>query len=281
MRLGIATCVTVIGLLQASAASFAQDASAPSFFRINNIRAQGDGCPADSIALNIASDQQAYTVSFSQFVAEVNGATPTMARKACRLVFDTEHEAGWEFAVVGVIFRGAAFLDPQVNARLDVRFSGGRGRDGQGALNLQGPVEKDYVHAEDVPLEAARWSGCRPNEHRTKDAVVNSSLVLSSSLAGAHGLMTVDSVDGQIKQVYDLAWRRCDGKGPRSIAVCRIEDGQRRGGSSRGFNAQGQGRTPELALSKAKARLARRCGELGQGLGRCDVNMARCEAKTL
>jgi hypothetical protein len=257
---------------------FAQEANGPAFFRILNIRAQGDGCPPGTTVVNIAGDQQAYTVSFSAFVAEVNGATPTDLRKACRLVFDTEHEPGWEYAVVGVILRGAAFLDPEVQAKLGVKFGGGRSREGQSNMRLQGPLEMDYVHTEDTEFGQGKWSGCKGGENKTKDYVIGTSLQLSTTTPGAQGLMTLDTVDGQVKQVYDLAWRRCDGKGPKHLAVCSIRDASRAG---RGLAVRAQGRKPELALTKAREKLSRRCLELGKGLNRCDVSQASCEVRAL
>ncbi len=74
---------------------WAQDA-VPASFRILDVKTSGAACPPGSVALNVSSDQEAFTTTFSNFVAEIGPGIPaTEKQKSCRLIFDTEHQGGW------------------------------------------------------------------------------------------------------------------------------------------------------------------------------------------
>ena len=258
----------------------AQEAEAPSSFRILDIRTQGTGCNLGTVALNISSDRQAFTLSFSEFFAEITaGSGLTEAMSQCRVLFNTEQDAGWEYGVLGVNVRGAAFLDAGVRGRQVINF-GALNRDGRSVLDLQGPVEQDYIHSDQASLQNVRWTGCRRNDNRQKDFAVNTRLVLNSSSPDAQGLMTVDSIDGEIKQIYDLVWRRCDGKGPRQFAFCTLSL-PNPSGVERVIRTKEQGANANAALAKARAKMNERCAELGRGLDGCAAQLAQCTSSAL
>lgn len=207
MRNYLLACSTLL------AGTLAQAQSAP-VFRILDIKTQGRACQPNSVAIDIASDQQAFTVTFSEFVAELNATTNRREeQQSCRLSFDTEHSLGWEYTIIGVIFRGAAYLDAGVQGDQQVRF-GTRGKDAISRMQLVGPYNDVYQHESQVNPAGRKWSGCKGKSslHRTKDFTIDANILLRSRQDNVQGLFTVDSVDGEVSQTYELAWRPCKDK---------------------------------------------------------------------
>lgn len=180
-------------------------------FRILGIKTQGKACNPNTVAIDIASDQRAFTVTFSEFIAELSATTNRpQEQQSCRLSFDTEHGQGWEYTIVGVIFRGAAYLDSGVQGEQEVRF-GTRGKDVITRMQLVGPYNDNYQNASEVNPAGRKWSGCKgkSGQHRSKDFTIDAKILLRSKLENVQGLFTVDSVDGEVSQTYQLAWRPC------------------------------------------------------------------------
>lgn len=202
--------LTLAGVAFGTAAQ-AQD---PASFRILDIKTQGRGCNPQTVAIDIASDQRAFTVTFSEFIAELSASTNRREeQQSCRLIFDTEHAEGWEYTIVGVVFRGAAYLDAGVQGDQQVRF-GTRGKDAISRMNLMGPYNDNYQHSSQVNPAGRKWSGCKGKgqRHRTKDFTIDANILLRSRMDNVQGLFTVDSVDGEVSQTYQLAWRACQDK---------------------------------------------------------------------
>ncbi len=253
--------------------SYAQD-DAPKSFRINNIQSLGTGCPQGTVASNISEDQQAFTLTFSEYFAEVGPAVGrTVEQKTCRIKFDTEQDAGWEYAILAVSYRGFASLEAGVNGQQKLRF-GGLGKEAETVMDLSGPYDDNYINTQEVGLSKIKWSGCKDNKQ--KDFAINGSIVLNSSNDTAQGLFTVDSVDGEIRQEYELLWRSCQGQ-KKSFAVCRLNL------ESSGKKGQGLvlskafGKSDSQALSKARAKMSNKCGKNRKRASGCNANLAMCE----
>lgn len=202
----------VLSTLSWGAYGYSQN-DAPSSFRILDIKTQGTGCRPGTVVQNISSDQKAFTLSFSEFIADLSATTQKKdERKSCRLVFDTEQDKGWEYTVVQVIFRGALYLDAGVNGQLSVRY-GTRGKDARSEMNRQGPLDELYTHIDQVSPQGRKWNGCQGNgngaKNRVRDFTVDSQILLQSREKDRQGFFAVDSVDGDVSQTYQLVWRRC------------------------------------------------------------------------
>ncbi len=265
-----------LGLLITSSLSIAaaQDAAVvPSSFLIKNIRSMGDACRPGTVAVDISSDNEAFTVSFSDFIAEEGPDAVHDNRRVCRLVFDTEQDANWEYAILGLTMRGFAQLDAGLTARQEIRF-GTLGSEGEGVIRFKGPIAEDYLHAEQLPLQKIKWSGCRPKANdAVRDFAVNASAVIRGGGRNTRGsgLLTVDSIDGQLEQVYEVLWHRCGDQQPKYVANCFVQ-----GNKQNTLTVKGMGRTAEAAQKKALGRLNQRCEKVKGLLGRCDQSVAQC-----
>jgi hypothetical protein len=255
----------------ASVSAIAQEAMVPSAFRIKDIKSSGDACRAGTVSVNVSDDREAFTVSFADFVAEKGPNATGERRRACRLVFDTEQDANWEYAVLSVNMRGFVQLEAGVTGRQETQF-GTRGVETDNVREFVGPIEEDYVTSQSTNISSVRWSGCRANaSDRVRDFVVKATAVLRGGGAKASGLLTVDTIDGQLEQVYELLWRRCGDKGPKFVASCQVT-----GNRGNTISVKGMGRNAEAAKAKALSRLAPRCVNVKGRMGKCDQSLAQC-----
>lgn len=250
---------------------FAQDDLTPSSFRIKDIKSSGDACRPGTVAVNVSEDKEAFTVSFSDFVAEKGPDAVNESRRACRLIFDTEQDANWEYAVLSVTMRGYAQLDAGVLGRQEIQF-GTKGLEQDNAMEFNGPYAEDYVHSQQVPFNSIRWSGCKAKaSDRVRDFVVKATAVVRGGGKKGTGLLTVDTIDGQLEQVYEIMWRRCGDKAAKFVVSCQVT-----GDNGNTIAVKGMGRNEAVAKGKAFAHLGQRCGKVKNRFGRCDQSMAQC-----
>lgn len=269
----------LLGILTVSSQALSQEAMAPSSFRIVDIRNSGTACPPGSIAINVSDDQEAFTVTFSQFVAEIGpGVATEQNRKNCRLVFDSEQDAGWEFAVMAINVRGFAQLDAGVKGRQALKY-GIAGKDADGAFVLNGPFADQYQDSSTIPLGQLKWTGCRPNvKERVRDFVITTNAQLTANSHDARGFWAVDSVDGQLEQSYDIVWRQCGNNKGRVLTICRVPAND---GSGRSLIVKGTGRNENQSMNKAQKKIAKKCQRPGgarRGTFACNVSATVCSS---
>ncbi len=183
------------------------EAQTPPWVRIRNISYAGTGCPAGSVAENLASDYRAFTLLFDTFVAQTGANVPfAEKRKNCQVNLDLDFPNGWSFTVFTVDYRGYAALDRGVTGTQKSTYYFQGQRTGPSlATNLYGPTDRDYQIRDTLGLEAVVWSPC--GEKRSLN--INSQVRLEARDPNANGVMTIDSIDGELKQTYGIQWRQC------------------------------------------------------------------------
>lgn len=191
--------------VSAAAPAFAE---APDYVRVRNISYAGSGCPAGTVAGNVAVDRQAFTLLFDSYIAEVGPGVPFREkRKNCQLSLDLDYPRGWSFSIFTLDIRGYAALEPGVKAtqQTTMYYQGGLNT---GVLKsvLVGPRDQNYMVRDVLPLASQQWSPCQAQRALN----LNTQIILDNSLdTRRRGLMTVDSIDGGVKLIYGVQWRRC------------------------------------------------------------------------
>jgi hypothetical protein len=178
---------------------------------IERIQYNGTGCPLGTVAQNVSDDKQAFTLTFSEFIAESGpGISLAQGRKNCIATVTLNIPAGWQYSVANFYYRGFMQLDEGVKAEHSVDYSfEGQGRTSRFASTMSGPYESDYVYSDSVGIATTVWSPCgvsRALNLNTKIRVANTN---TAYYPEARGFITNDSIDGQITQVFGLTWRRC------------------------------------------------------------------------
>jgi len=107
----------VMALGSVVASLFAPAAFAPSAFPttppppdrivIDVVTVNGSGCPAGTAAVAVAEDNTAFTVTYSDYLAQVGvGAKPTDFRKNCQLSLRVHVPQGFTYAIAQADYRG-------------------------------------------------------------------------------------------------------------------------------------------------------------------------------
>ncbi|KAJ3410697.1 hypothetical protein HDV05_003469 [Chytridiales sp. JEL 0842] len=179
----------------------------PSLVTIGNITHGGSGCPQGTVSKNFNADRTAFTLIFDSYIASIGAGVPlTESRKNCQLNVDLRIPQGWQYSLGTVDYRGYWDLDTGVvgtssaiyyfqgefvQCRKDTRF-----------VATEDTNNNNYVVRDVFPLQSLVWSPC--------GASANLNIGTSINLRGrGSGLLTVDSVDGKVQQVYGLQWRKC------------------------------------------------------------------------
>ena len=188
---------------------------APPYVKIKSIAAAGSGCPLGTIAQNISADNKAFTMTFSEYIAEVYpDSLPADSRRNCSLTVDLDFPQGWTYSVVNFDYRGYVFLDDKVQAVAKAQYYfQSQEQNAEFVARIDGESDQDYHFRDSLGLDAVIWSpGCdgaeRPLNLKTQIKVNNNRNI------NGEGFITVDSIDGEFSQTYGLIWKKCPGATP-------------------------------------------------------------------
>jgi hypothetical protein len=175
----------------------------------------GTGCPLGSVAsaLSVSPRPTQFTLLFDSYVAVQGPGIPiSERRKNCSITVGLHIPQGYQFTIAQVQYTGHLDLSYGVTGwqRSDYQFpffSKVRTL----MSSFPGPSVKDYLFTDTLPLETWVWSPCgheHPLSIRTQIYMTGPWWHPSS--------MTTDTIDGLVKHVYGLKWRRCFDKKDRA-----------------------------------------------------------------
>lgn len=209
---------------------------------IQSFNYRGTGCKQGTVASNVASDGKAMTLIFSDYIVDSSARDGRPARKACDIDVKLKTPSGWSFAVFGVQIRGFASIEPgAVGVQQSASSFGARPPQAIGRVKLNGAFDGDYENFTDLPLTTVEWSPCGVDRIRNfnlktfitvrpKNGFRDNDGDNDNPNAGHNlpqGMMTIDSLDGNLEHQYTIAWRRCMRQGNKVEATCRLKAGQR------------------------------------------------------
>ena len=205
----IATAYCMFG-----SAAFARDA--PPYVKIKSIAAAGTGCPLGTIAKNVSPDNKAFTMTFSEYIAEVYPESlPADSRRNCNLTVDLDFPQGWTYSVVNFDYRGYVYLDRNVQAVAKAQYYfQSQEQYAEFKARISGSADKEYHFRDSLNLDSVVWSpDCdgvsRPLNIKTQIKVNN------NRNKNGEGFITVDSIDGEFSQTYGLVWKKCPTSNPQ------------------------------------------------------------------
>lgn len=168
----------------------------------------GSGCPKDTVAVALSPDKTAFTVTYSEYVAQVGPqAKPTDARKNCQIAMKTYVPQGYSFGIVKVDYRGYKELQRGATGQMlaGYYFQGNSGTDRR-THNFK--AGSDNWTATDVtPFEQVVWSPC--GAQRNFNVNTELRVAQGSSNKRDASYITMDSTDGEFKTTFSWEWRRC------------------------------------------------------------------------
>ncbi|MGV9942751.1 DUF4360 domain-containing protein [Streptomyces sp. NPDC003401] len=207
-----AVAALVTSALPAHTSSPVFDDPPPDKIVIDVATVNGSGCPAGTAAVAVSEDNTAFTVTYSDYLAQAGGTSdPTAFRKNCQLSLVVHVPQGFTYAIAGADYRGFASLQPGASAvqRASYYFQGSSGtvfknHTFNGAYNdsWQATDVTDWAQLVYAPC------GIQRNFNINTELRVNA----GTSAPGKVSFMTMDSTDGDISTVYHMAWKECPGR---------------------------------------------------------------------
>lgn len=179
----------------------------PGEVHINNIAYAGTGCPAGSVAGDLSTDAKAFTLLFDTYAAEAGPGIPRSEnRKFCQLTVNLQVPQGWSYSLLDVTYKGFASLDRGTEGiqTSSYYFQGATGQTATLETRIPGQYNDDYEINDSIGLDAVVWSPCGVNR-----ALNIKSAVQVRASGSRQGLMTIDSIDGELRHIYGVRWRRC------------------------------------------------------------------------
>ncbi|GGR40225.1 DUF4360 domain-containing protein [Streptomyces netropsis] len=170
----------------------------------------GSGCPAGTAAVAVAPDNTAFTVTYSDYLAQVGvGSKPTDFRKNCQLNLIVHVPQGFTYAIASADYRGFASLESgAVGTQKASYYFQGSSATTPSSHAFRGPYKDNWQANDRVPVGALVWAPC--GEKRNFN--INTELRVgagSSDPSRTTSFMTMDSTDGDINTVYHLSWKEC------------------------------------------------------------------------
>ncbi|MFD4642931.1 DUF4360 domain-containing protein [Lentzea sp. NPDC058436] len=182
----------------------------PDHITIDIVTVNGSGCPAGTAAVAVSEDNKAFTVTYSDYLAQVGvGARPTDFRKNCQLNLRVNVPQGFTYGIAQADYRGFAHLERGAYAiqKANYYFQGMSQND-SAQHRYNGPHSDDWQATDTTDVAAIVYSPC--GEKRNFN--INTELRVypgSSNTATTTSFVSMDSTDGAIDTTYRFSWKTC------------------------------------------------------------------------
>ncbi|WP_439659348.1 DUF4360 domain-containing protein [Lentzea sp. HUAS TT2] len=165
---------------------------------INVVSVAGSGCPAGTTTVGMSQDNEAFTVTYSDFLVQGNG---NEAKRSCTIALRIDHAAGYTYGIAATDYRGFAHLTDKAKGvvRNDYWFPGLPTR--HSSHTYQAPMSDNW-QVTDTPSGVAHG----PCKDR-KPLTVETELKLTGK--GSGSFMTMDSTDSSVSTTFRLSWKKC------------------------------------------------------------------------
>ncbi|MFF9766184.1 DUF4360 domain-containing protein [Streptomyces sp. NPDC053086] len=168
----------------------------------------GSGCPAGTAAVAVSPDNTAFTVTYSDYLAQAGGnSDPTAFRKNCQLNLVVHVPQGFTYAIASADYRG--FLSLQSGATATQKASyyfQGSSSTVPMTHPYRGPYNDDWQATDTTDWAQMVWAPCGV----LRNFNINTELrVNAGSSPSKVSFMTMDSTDGDISTTYHFAWDHC------------------------------------------------------------------------
>ncbi|GHB52685.1 hypothetical protein GCM10010347_23260 [Streptomyces cirratus] len=170
----------------------------------------GSGCPLGTAAVALAPDHTAFTVTYSQYLAQVGlGSQPTDFRKNCQINLIVHVPQGYSYAVASADYRGYAHLERGARATQKASYYFQGSPDTASRTHaFNGPLDNDWQVTDSTDWDQLVWAPCGVQRNFN----INTELRVSagaSDPAKTNSFVAMDSADGDIRTVYHFAWKTC------------------------------------------------------------------------
>lgn len=176
---------------------------------IDVVSANGSGCPKGTAEVTVSPDNKAFTVAYSQFVAQVGPeAKPTDFRKNCQLSLDVLVPEGYTYAIAGADYRGYASLEEGATGSETANYYfQGEPHTTRIRHDFKGYLAENWQRTDQVEISSVSFLPCGEKRYLN----INTELRVNAGTAkgGTTNFLTMDSSDGNLATVYHVSWMKC------------------------------------------------------------------------
>ncbi|MER5602482.1 DUF4360 domain-containing protein [Streptomyces sp. NPDC002265] len=206
---GAAAAALLTSALPAQASSPVFTDPPPDKIVITVATVNGSGCPQGTTAVAVSEDNTAFTVTYSNYLAQAGGnSDPTAFRKNCQLNLVVHVPQGFTYAIASADYRGFAALESGASAtqRASYYFQGSPAT-AYRSHPFSGPLNDNWEATDSTDWAQLVWAPCgvQRNFNINTEIRVNA----GTSAPGKVSFMTMDSTDGDISTIYHMAWKDC------------------------------------------------------------------------
>ncbi|MFI9237301.1 DUF4360 domain-containing protein [Streptomyces sp. NPDC053079] len=217
VTIGSAAAVLLAALFTPGTAA-ADGVPPPDKIVIDVVSVNGSGCPAGTANVSVSPDNTAFTVSYSNYIAQVGvGSKPTDFRKNCQLSLNVHVPQGFTYAIAQADYRGFAHLEKGATGleRANYYFQG-MSQTAYVNHHFTGPVNDNWQTTDTTEIEALIYAPCGAMRYFN----VNTELRVDAGTSDptkTTSFVAMDSTDSSISTLYHFAWKTCPKpKPPRS-----------------------------------------------------------------
>ncbi|MGW1379827.1 DUF4360 domain-containing protein [Streptomyces sp. NPDC002446] len=169
----------------------------------------GSGCRPGSAAVAIAPDNTAFTVTYSEYLAQAGGSSkPTDSRKNCQIALNVHVPQGFTYAIARADYRGYASLAPGARGLEQANYYfQGQPETARKSHTFTGPYDNNWQTSDETAIDALVYAPCGEERYFN----INTELRVDGKGADprATSFMAMDSTDGSINTKYHFAWKEC------------------------------------------------------------------------
>ncbi len=181
----------------------------PSPVVVEVVKMNGSGCRAHSAVAAFSADRTAFTVTYSEYLAQVGGGVkPKEASKNCNLDVRFDLPAGYSYAVANAQYRGFGLLENGARGTQVANYYFPGPKPADRVHQFAGPFDDQWVHSDTVSAADQRWAPCGKSHKLQIDTALTVEAGTSDP-ATTLSLLTMDSSDGVLSSTYNLNWKRC------------------------------------------------------------------------
>uniref|UniRef100_A0AAU2JK93 DUF4360 domain-containing protein n=1 Tax=Streptomyces sp. NBC_00049 TaxID=2903617 RepID=A0AAU2JK93_9ACTN len=209
------TAAAVTAALVTLTPSAGASASAPSVkapsdqVTVDVASVNGSGCRPGSAAVAVAPDNSAFTVTYSEYLAQAGGGAPAIeGRKNCLLSLQVHVPQGYTYAVAQVDYRGFGSLqEGAIGTQKASYYFQGMSQTAQRSHQYRGRYEDNWQTTDTTGIEALVFAPC--GELRNFNINTELRAEVGTSDPSQTSFMAQDSTDGSINSVYHFSWKQC------------------------------------------------------------------------
>jgi hypothetical protein len=175
---------------------------------IDGVVASGSSCRPGTTALAISPDRTAFTITYSEFLAQVGlGTTPGDSHKKCMLHVSVQTPSGYTYAVSSVDYRGFAQLASGATAVEHGSYQlQGDNTTTEASHTIAGPFDDDWQTSDVASGLIYVPCGKQRKLDVTTELQANAG---TSDVKKTTSFISMDSTDVSIQSTYHFAWKRC------------------------------------------------------------------------